>query len=187
VPHQRWYWGVVVRVDGAEPILRGVAGLAGDDEALRAQDARTGHVTLLYAPLRGRRAADDLSATLAPLAEATAPFEIAIGGLGEFASDERTVAWLGVDDADGALGRLRDTLCRTTRDDLPHRFVPHLTLLYGEDPAAYARLREPLHDLTRGASVRATVDAIWIAGFPQGGHPARDLRYAGRLPLSGTA
>lgn len=186
MPHTRWYWGVVARVDDVEPVLRDVAELAGDNEALRTQDARTGHVTLLYAPLRGRRAADDLAQAIAPLAATTSPFEITVGGFGEFASEGRTVAWLGVDD-DGALDGLRQALCRTTRDDLPHRFVPHLTLLYGEDREAYARLRDPLRDLVGDTEVRAVVDAVWIAGFPQSGHPARDLRYAARVPLTGRA
>lgn len=181
--HTRWYWGVVARVDATEPILRGVADLVGDHASVRTQDARTGHVTLLYAPLRGRRAADDLAAAITPLAASTPSFEITVGGFGEFTSEERTVAWLGVDDG-GMLDRLREALCRTTRDDLPHRFIPHLTLLYGEDQAAYAILREPLRDLVADAQVRTVVDALWIAGFPQSGHPARDLRYAARLPLA---
>lgn len=186
MPHTRWYWGVVARVDDAAPVLRDVADLVGGEAALRTQDARTGHVTLLYAPLRGRRAADDLAEAITPLAATTSPFEITIGGFGEFTSSGRTVAWLGVDDL-SALDDLREALCRTTRDDLPHRFVPHLTLLYGENQEAYARLRDPLRELVAETRVRAVIDAVWIAGFPQSGHPARDLRYAARVPLSSTA
>ena len=28
------------------------------------------------------------------------------------------------------------------------------------------------------------VDALWVAGFPADGHPARDLRYIERIPLT---
>ncbi|MFM7551833.1 MAG: hypothetical protein ACKO7Q_03175, partial [Actinomycetota bacterium] len=66
-----------------------------------------------------------------------------------------------------------------------HAFVPHLTLDYGDDPAAYAAAREPRAHPSGGARVAARIEELWVAGFPQSGHPARDLRYVDRIPLGG--
>jgi 2'-5' RNA ligase len=183
LPHTRWFWGVVARLDVAEDVLRDVGNLTRDQSGIIAQDHRTGHITLLYAPLRGRRAGDHLAEAVAETAKRHDPFDIAIAGFGEFTSPDRSVAWLGVERGGEEIDRLRAALCRCESDKLPHRFVPHLTLLYGEDTGAYDTLREPLTALVDRTRLEATVDAVWVAGFPQSGHPARDLRYVARIPL----
>lgn len=183
MPHTRWFWGIVARVDTAQDALREVATLAESREGLTAQDPRTGHVTLFYAPLRGRRAADQLAEAVAETAGSHRSFALSIAGFGEFSSPGRTVAWLGVDRGEKDLARLRAALCRCDRDNLPHRFVPHLTLLYGENADAYGALRPALVDLAGRTRLEANVDTLWVAGFPQSGHPARDLRYVARIPL----
>lgn len=182
--HTRWYWGVVVRVDGARDLLEAAAGLA-DDAGVRIQEPRTGHVTLFYAPLRGRRDAPALAERVRDAARSRAPFELVCTGFGEFASSERPVAWLGVAQGADHLADLRDALCACDEDCHRHAFVPHLTLAYGEDPAAYAGVRDPLARLAGDARIAVRVAELWIAGFPQSGHPARDLRYVDRIPLGG--
>ncbi len=182
MPPTRWFWGVVVRVDEAREALEDVAGLAGAD-GVRPQDPRTGHITLFYAPLRGRRAAPELAERARAAAAAAAPFDLVCAGFGEFASPERPVAWLGVARGSHHLADLRAALCACDEDCHRHAFVPHLTLAYGEDPAAYGHAREGLAQLAGGVRVETRVEELWIAGFPQSGHPARDLRYVERLPL----
>ena len=182
MPHTRWYWGAVVRVDGAVGMLRDAVDAAGCDD-VRVQDPRTGHITLFYAPLRSRTAAPELAARVRDAAAAEQPFDIRLGGFGEFASPTRPVAWLGIRDGADRLERLRAALCRCDDDCHNHPFVAHLTIAYGEDPARYAAAREAIAAVADAADIAVHVDAIWIAGFPQSGHPARDLRYAERIPL----
>lgn len=183
--HTRWYWGVVVRVDGARALLEDATGLVAD-EGVRVQDPRTGHITLFYAPLRGRREAPELAERARAAARASAPFDLVCAGFGEFASPERPVAWLGIAAGSHHLTDLRSSLCACDEDRHRHAFVPHLTLAYGDDPAAYAAVREPLAHLAGGARVAARIEDVWVAGFPQSGHPARDLRYVERIPLGGS-
>jgi 2'-5' RNA ligase len=182
VAHTRWYWGVVVRVDGAHDLLEAAAGLVADD-GVRVQDPRTGHITLFYAPLRGRREAPALADRARAAARSANPFDLVCSGFGEFASPERPVAWLGIDAGSDRLAELRDALCACDDDCHRHAFVPHLTLAYGEDSAAYARVRDPLAHLAGDVRIAARVEELWVAGFPQSGHPARDLRYVDRIPL----
>jgi hypothetical protein len=47
-------------------------------------------------------------------------------------------------------------------------------------------VREPLADLVGDARVAARIEELWVAGFPQSRHPARDLRYVDRIPLGGS-
>ena len=182
--HTRWYWGVVVRVDGARDLLEAAKACI-DDDGVRAQDPRTGHITLFYAPLRGRREAPTLAERARAAARAAAPFDLVCSGFGEFASPERPVAWLGITRGSQQLEDLRTVLCACDEDCHRHGFVPHLTLAYGEDLAAYTRVREPLAPLAGDVRIAARVDELWVAGFPQSGHPARDLRYVDRIPLGG--
>lgn len=184
--HTRWYWGVVVRVDGARDLLEAATGLVEGDGEVRVQDPRTGHVTLFYAPLRGRGDAPALAERARDAARASAPFDLVCAGFGEFASPERPVAWLGVSTGSHQLADLRAALCACDEDCHRHAFVPHLTLAYGEDPGAYAAVREPLAALAGDVRVEARIDELWVAGFPQSGHPARDLRYVDRIPLGGS-
>lgn len=182
MPHTRWYWGAVIRVDAAADLLRAVDDLAGCDD-VRVQDSRTGHVTLFYAPLRSRNAAPDLGDRIRAAVARMPAFDLRLGGFGEFESPTRPVAWLGVRDGAEPIAALRDVLCGCDDDCHNHAFVPHLTLAYGQDPERYAAARDALRTAADAADVVQRVDAIWIAGFPQSGHPARDLRYAERLPL----
>jgi 2'-5' RNA ligase len=182
LPHTRWYWGVVVRVDEARAALADVAGLL-EPDGVRPQDPRTGHITLFYAPLRSRRDAPELAARARAAARDAAPFDLVCAGFGEFASPERPVAWLGVAEGSHHLADLRAALCSCDEDCHRHAFVPHLTLAYGEDPIAYGRARDALAQLAGDVRVETRVTELWVAGFPQSGHPARDLRYVERLPL----
>ena len=52
-----------------------------------------------------------------------------------------------------------------------------------EAVSAYAQARAAIAVAADDTAVDAHVDAVWIAGFPQSGHPARDLRYVERIPL----
>ncbi|MGA0122766.1 MAG: 2'-5' RNA ligase family protein, partial [Gaiellales bacterium] len=155
----------------------------GADDGARPQEPRTGHITLFYAPLRSRRAAPELADRARAAARACTPFDLVCAGFDEFASADRPVAWLGVTQGSQHLGDLRAALCACDEDCHRHAFVPHLTLAYGEDPAAYGGVRDALAELAGGVRIETRVDELWIAGFPQSGHPARDLRYVERLPL----
>ncbi len=181
----RWYLGAVVRVDAACEVLTAVRdAIGGDEDGVRPQDPRTGHVTLFYAPLRGRR---DAPATADRLRDAVAEhpaFDLSFAGFGEFASPQRPVAWMGITAGAEHLRSLRDRLCASDSDCHPHPYVPHLTVVYGEDAAAYAAVRSTVQATVERRTVTTRVDAVWLAGFPQNGHPARDLRYVERLPLA---
>lgn len=179
----RWYWGAVVRVDAAHEVLADVAAVV-DPEVVRPQDPRTGHITLFYPPLRGRRAAPELADRLRDDVAAMPAFDLELGGFGEFPSPTRPVAWMDVRTGGDALTDMRQRLCQCDDDCHRHDFIPHLTVLYGEDPAAYAATRDAVRGAVERHAIRLRVDALWIAGFPQNGHPARDLRYVERLPLA---
>ncbi len=179
----RWYWGAVVRVDAAREVLTDVGQIV-DPEAIRPQDPRTGHITLFYPPLRGRRAAPELADRLRADVAAMPAFDLELGGFGEFPSATRPVAWMGVRGGNENLVDLRSRLCRCDDDCHRHAFVPHLTVLYGEDVEAYAAARDAVREAVERHTLRLRVDALWIAGFPQNGHPARDLRFVERLPLA---
>ena len=179
-----WYWGAVVRVDEARGLLGELATRV-DGERVRSQDPATGHITLFYAPLRGPEGAPLLADRIrAQLAEVPA-FELRCAGFDEFASDTRPVAWLGITVGQPSLAALRELLCACDEDCHRHAFVPHLTLAYGEDAATYAEARAVIRAAAEQAIIDAHIDAIWIAGFPADGHPARDLRYVERIPLAG--
>ena len=174
----------MIRVDSARELLSAIAAdVDGDD--VRAQDPRTGHITLFYAPLRGRRDAPELAERIRASAAATTPFSVACSGFDEFASPTRPVAWLGVQRGIEELLSLRTSLCSCDQDCHRHAYVPHLTLAYGEEPKTYAEVHEKLREHAESAVCETLVDSVWIAGFPQNGHPARDLRYVERVPFAG--
>lgn len=180
---QRWYWGAVIRVDDAEPLLAQISTRV-DGERVRAQNPQTGHITLFYAPLRGSDGAGVLADRIrADMAQIPA-FDLQCTGFDEFASDVRPVAWLGVTAGHEPMAQLRSALCACDEDCHRHAFIPHLTLAYGEDPAAYGAVRGDIRNVAEHAVIATHVDAIWIAGFPADGHPARDLRYVEQIPLA---
>ena len=174
----------MICVDSARELLSAIAAdVDGDD--VRAQDPRTGHITLFYAPLRGRRDTPELAERIRASAAATTPFSVACSGFDEFASPTRPVAWLGVQRGIEELLSLRTSLCSCDQDCHRHAYVPHLTLAYGEEPKTYAEVHEKLREHAESAVCETLVDSVWIAGFPQNGHPARDLRYVERVPFAG--
>jgi 2'-5' RNA ligase len=184
VSRARWYWGIVVRADASRTVLEGLAATIGDEDGpVRVQHPQTGHLTLFYAPLRGRDAAPALADRIREAAAEATPFDLELGGFGEFPSATRPVAWLDVATGADRLHDLRERLCACDADDHRHPFVPHLTLAYGDDPETYARARPALLAAARDARLAVRVDALWVAGFPQSAHPARDLRYVERVPL----
>jgi 2'-5' RNA ligase len=174
----------VIRVDSARDLLSAIADDVDGDE-VRVQDPRTGHVTLFYAPLRGRRDAPDLAERVRAAAAATTPFSITCSGFDEFSSATRPVAWLGVHEGAKELLSLRTSLCSCDQDCHRHEYVPHLTLAYGEEATTYAAVHEKIRTHAVSAACATRVDSVWIAGFPQNGHPARDLRYVERVPFAG--
>jgi 2'-5' RNA ligase len=188
VADDAWYWGVVVRAAPVDPLLRHIAELD-PPPGVSLQAVGTGHVTLFYAPLRTASGDFALARRMEPIAAATSPFTIELSGLGEFVSEQRVVAWLGVGEGEGAdiLRSLRSGVCAIDDDTLPHSYHPHCTVAYGEDPAAYARFRPQLLEAVDGARVPMLVDRLWVAGFPAGSHPARGLGYRMDLPLAGIA
>jgi 2'-5' RNA ligase len=97
------------------------------------------HLTLKFLGEVERARVAELSDAAARAADASAPFELSVGGTGAFPPHgPPRVLWLGVEDADGRLARLQRRLeddCAAAgfpRETRP--FSPHLTL---------ARLREP--------------------------------------------
>jgi 2'-5' RNA ligase len=183
VTDDRWYWGVVVRVDSAHALLTQIGALT-DGEQVRTQHPATGHVTLFYAPLRGIEDAPALAERARAITRDHGAFEVRCTGFDEFTSPTRPVAWLGVDHGSTQLHALRAALCACDEDCHRHGFVPHLTLAYGEDPDAYAAAREAIRSAVTDVEIVERVDALWVAGFPADGHPARDLRYIERIPLT---
>jgi hypothetical protein len=55
----------------------------------------------------------------------------------------------------------------------------------GKSAESVAEARAAIREVADRAMIDARIDAIWIAGFPADGHPARDLRYIERIPLAG--
>ncbi len=181
---EEWFWGVVVRVDAADDVLRRLAAVR-RPEAVVPQRPGTGHVTLFYAPVRSADSVSLLAGAAAPAVARTAPFRLRLGGFGEFVTPGRVVAWMGVEDGLEPLREVRRALCDCDLDTLAHPFVPHCTLAYGDSPEVYATVRDLIAAETHDAHVELEVEELWIAGFPRGGHPADDLVYRRRLPLGG--
>ncbi|MDX6376019.1 MAG: 2,3-cyclic 3-phosphodiesterase [Gaiellaceae bacterium] len=177
-----WYWGATVRVDAAAPLLTRLT-----EEVVapgvHVQRPDTAHVTLLYAPLRAEGDCTDIATRVRGVAERQAPFKLVLSGLGEFATATRVVAWLGVEQGADELVALRDGLCNSARDVLPYVWRPHCTLLYAEQPDAYAVVRPAIGEVLSGARIEVEVDTLWIAGFPATGHAAHDLEYRLHVPL----
>lgn len=177
-----WYWGATVRVDAAAPLLTRLAEVV-VGPGIHVQRRDTAHVTLLYAPLRAEGDCTDIATRVRGVAERQPPFKLVLSGLGEFATATRVVAWLGVEQGADELVALRDGLCNSSRDVLPYVWRPHCTLLYAEQPDAYAAVRPAIGEVLSGARIELVVDTLWIAGFPATGHAAHDLEYRLRVPL----
>ena len=178
-----WYWGAVVRVDAAHALLTELATRV-DGDRVRPQDPTTGHITLFYAPLRGPEAAPQLADRIRESIARVPAFTLRCAGFDDLPSTTRPVAWLGIAAGNYTLKLLREALCGCDEDCHRHAFVPHLTLAYGEDPSAYDEARAAIRDAAERTIIDQQIDAIWIAGFPAAGHPARDLRYVERIPLA---
>jgi len=97
--------------------------------ALRWSDPGAWHVTLAFLGDTDPATIDDAAARLASLPDRHSSFELATGGLGGFRSAERArVAWYGVDDTQGRLGRLADDVGRAVDLEPDRKFTAHLTL-----------------------------------------------------------
>jgi 2'-5' RNA ligase len=179
----RWYWGVVVRVDEADAMLDALAARAVRCPGIHVQRPGSAHITLLYAPLRGLEAADDLARRARTAAADAEPFDLTLHGAGEFPTPSRIVAWLAAENGIAELRRLRRALCDCDDDVLPHPWIPHCTALYAEAPTAYEPFRGDVRKILDDTRVSVRVDALWVAGFPASGHAAHDLEYRLRVPL----
>jgi 2'-5' RNA ligase len=178
-----WYWGVTIRVDDADELLEQLAGLV-TEPGVHVQRPGTAHVTLLYAPPRTAADCGAMAACAERIAGRAAPFQLRLGGIGVFPPPPRTVAWLGIYDGAEMLHAIRGDLCSADVDVLPYGWVPHCTLLYADNLQAWANVRDAVERAVHGISLTVDVDALWVAGFPVGAHPADDLAYQVRVPLA---
>ena len=100
-----------------------------DLAALQWSDPGAWHVTLAFLGATDPAAVEDVAARLASLAERHSSFELATGGLGGFRSADRArVAWYGVDDPEGRLGRLADDVGRAVDLEPDRKLTAHVTL-----------------------------------------------------------
>ena len=178
----QWFWGVVVRLDPVDDVLRSLERTV-CGAGIHVQHVGTGHITLLYAPLRPEGSCASLAARARAAAATAAPFSVTLHGAGEFPTASRVVAWLAVESGIAELRTLRRALLDCVADVLPHPWIPHCTTLYAEDLTAYEPAQAGVRETLDEARVTATVDALWVAGFPASGHPASDLEYRLRIPL----
>jgi 2'-5' RNA ligase len=178
-----WYWGVTIRIDQADQLLQRLDGLI-DEPGVHVQRPGTAHVTLLYAPPRLAGDCGAMAACAERIASRTEPFQLRLGGIGVFPPPPRTVAWMGIYDGTETLQGIRGDLCKADRDVLPYGWVPHCTLLYADSPEAWDTVRTTVEQAVHGVNLKVDVDALWVAGFPVGAHPADDLTYRVRVPLA---
>jgi 2'-5' RNA ligase len=178
-----WYWGVTIRVDEADPVLERLNGLLAGSR-VHVQRPGTAHVTLLYAPPRLAGDCSAMAACAEKIAAATEPFTLRLGGIGVFPPPPRTVAWLGVYEGAESLLSVRGALCQADRDVLPYGWVPHCTLLYADRAEDWEAVRATVEEAVHGVRLAVPVDALWVAGFPVGAHPADDLKYKIRVPIA---
>lgn len=116
-------------------------------EGLRLTDPAQAHATLKFLgdvdedrlPAVERAAEDAVAAAEDAVAAAdVGPFEVEVGGLGVFPSEEYvSVVWVGVRDGADRLARLHETLERETTalgfEAESHEFTPHFTLARMDD------------------------------------------------------
>jgi RNA 2',3'-cyclic 3'-phosphodiesterase len=118
----------------------------------RARDRAPEHLTLLFLGEISVERVGPIEAALAPVAAATAPFDLTVEGVGAFPSAERPrVVWVGVSRGREELTRLAARVREALRDegepDRRDAFVPHLTLFRVRSPADHRRAV----DLLQGA------------------------------------
>lgn len=111
-------------------------------------------------------------------AERSAPFDLSIGGAGAFPSATRPRAlWLGVDDPEGALGRLagtvNDALVTEGWPADARPFAAHLTLARSDGVPAGARIGARLAAAAASFRIGVRVDRIGLFESLTGGGPAR--------------
>jgi 2'-5' RNA ligase len=96
-------------------------------------DPRDMHTTLRYLGTTEEEKLPEIQALMARAAAATAPFEIAYGGVGAFDSfEEARVVWVGLTEGAAPMERAAGLLLR----DEPRPYSPHLTLGRNRSAAA---------------------------------------------------
>ena len=111
-----------------------------DLAGLRWTDPDAWHLTIAFIGSVAPMAVDDLVAALRHVAAQHHPCALATGGLGAFPARARArVAWYGIADADGALGRLASDVAPAVRVEPAGRFRPHITLARANDPVDLRR------------------------------------------------
>jgi 2'-5' RNA ligase len=91
------------------------------------------HLTLRFFGEVTEPVADEIDATLAAIADATAPFDLQLKGAGAFGGADPHALWVGASES-AALKKLAADCERAARrvglKPDPHKFTPHVTLAY---------------------------------------------------------
>jgi len=172
---ERWRLFVAVPIgeELRKALSKTVEGWRTDDAlaGLRWTDPAGWHVTLAFLGPTEAAQASDLADRLANVAEHHEPIASKTGGLGAFPTlVHARVAWYGVEDAEGRMGRLAADVSAALGLDAPRPLRPHLTL---------ARVRRQPVDLRSWlASASApegmlTTDRIALMRSHTGPGPAR--------------
>jgi len=109
----------------------------------------TEHLTLFFLGEIPRERAPPISAALAPVAAAVAPFFATLEGVGAFPSSERPrVVWMGISEGNAELTelarRVQQALVGEGDPTRRNSFSPHFTLFRVRSSADYRRARELL-------------------------------------------
>jgi 2'-5' RNA ligase len=122
------------------------------------------HLTLKFLGDTDEKSVPAISEILRQIAEERAPFRLGIGSGGAFPDGKRPrILWLGIDDDDGRLSALRESVedrlaeIGFARDR--RRFAPHLTIARIREPESAARLARR-HWTEPAAGVSSPVSAI---------------------------
>jgi 2'-5' RNA ligase len=108
------------------PLMRGVPGA-------KWRPRENLHLTLRFFDEVAEPAADDLDAALEEIAQATAPFDVQLKGVGFFGGENPHALWAGVSANDALKKLAADCERAARRTGLPpetRRFTPHVTLAY---------------------------------------------------------
>lgn len=102
------------------------------------------HITLRFFGDLTEPVAEDLDLELARIAEATAPFEIALKGAGSFGGAEPHAIWIGVEES-AALRKLAGDCERAARrmgvQLDAQKFTPHVTMAYLRGGVEFSRVQ----------------------------------------------
>jgi 2'-5' RNA ligase len=102
------------------------------------------HVTLKFLGATWPRLVDWVTEAIEGVADAAAPFETRVEGVGAFPNDRRArVLWAGLDDERGRMAALAGSLDEAARREFaPEKraFTPHLTLARFDPPVALGAL-----------------------------------------------